>query len=292
MIPSPYAFTLALQSMIREKWINILSVLSIASGLLIISLALFSVYNIDAATRSLPEKFSMVLYLDKDINKENVDSVVSALKKQGAVHSVRYIPKEEAMKELKAVLKNSSYVLDGLEENPLPDALEVKFKRDVVGPEAVKRLADEALKIKGVKEVEYAEKFLSALHYLKVGLKTIGIILIATLSTGIVFVCYSTVKILFYRRKEEIETFKLLGATRGFIRTPFLIEGAVIGTTGGILSLVGIFVFYYLVLLRLSVAMPIFKMILFPSTLFLPLPFLGMFLGMTGAAIALGRLRY
>lgn len=292
MIPTPYAFTLALQSMIREKWINILSVLSIASGLLIISLALFSVYNIEAATRSLPEKFSMVLYLDKDINKENVDSLVSALKKQGAVHSVRYIPKEEAMRELKAVLKNSSYVLDGLEENPLPDALEVKLKKDVVGLEAVKRLADEALKIKGVKEVEYAEKFLSALHYLKVGLKTIGIILIATLSTGIVFVCYSTVKILFYRRKEEIETFKLLGATRGFIRTPFLIEGAVIGTTGGILSLVGIFVFYYLVLLRLSVAMPIFKMILFPSTLFLPLPFLGMFLGVTGAAIALGRLRY
>lgn len=292
MIPSPYAFTLALQSMIREKWINILSVLSIASGLLIISLTLFSVYNIDAATRSLPEKFSMILYLDKDIQKDQVDTVVSTLKKQGSVLSVRYIPKEEAMLELKAVLKNSSYVLEGLDENPLPDALEVKLKRDVVGQETVRKLADEALKIKGVKEVDYAEKFLSALHYLKVGLQTIGIILVATLSTGIVFVCYSTVKILFYRRKEEIETFKLLGATKGFIRTPFLIEGAVIGTTGGILSLIGIFVFYYLVLLRLSVAMPIFKMILFPSTLFLPLPFLGMFLGVTGAAIALGRLRY
>jgi len=116
--------------------------------------------------------------------------------------------------------------------------------------------------------------------------------LIAILSTGIVFVCYSTVKILFYRRKEEIETFKLLGATKGFIRTPFLIEGAVIGTAGGILGLLGIFAFYYLVILRLSVAMPIFKMILFPSDLFLPLPFIGMFLGITGAVIALGRLKY
>ncbi len=292
MIPSTYAFTLALQSMIREKWINILSVLSIASGLLIISLALFSVYNVDAATKSLPEKFSMILYLDKDIQKDKVDTVADALRRQRAVQSVRYIPKEEAMKELKSVLKNSSYVLDGLDENPLPDALEVKLKKDAVGQESVKNLADEALKIKGVKEVEYAEKFLSTLNYLKVGLKTIGIILIATLSTGIVFVCYSTVKILFYRRKEEIETFKLLGATKGFIRTPFLIEGAVIGTTGGILSLIGIFIFYYLVLLRLSVAMPIFKMILFPSNLFLPLPFLGMFLGLSGAAIALGRLKY
>src|SRR5512135_2586197 len=292
MIPSPYAFTLALQSMIREKWINILSVLSIASGLIIISLAIFSVYNVDAATKSLPEKFSLILYLDRDIQKDKVDAAVNSLRKQSAVLSVRYIPKEEAMKELKAVLKNSSYVLDGLDENPLPDALEVKLKKNAVGQETVKKLADEALKIKGVKEVDYAEKFLSALHYLKVGLKTIGIILIATLSTGIVFVCYSTVKILFYRRNEEIETFKLLGATKGFIRTPFIIEGAVIGTAGGILGLLAIFAFYYLVILRLSVTMPIFKVILFPSDLFLPLPFIGMFLGITGAVIALGRLKY
>jgi cell division transport system permease protein len=278
--------------MIREKWINILSVLSIASGLIIISLALFSVYNVDAATKSLPEKFSMILYLDRDIQKDKVDAAVNTLRKQSPVLSVRYIPKEEAMKEMKAVLKNSSYVFEGLDENPLPDALEVKLKKDTVGQETVKKLADEALKIKGVKEVDYAEKFLSTLNYLKVGLKTIGIMLIVILSTGVVFVCYSTVKILFYRRKDEIETFKLLGATRGFIRTPFLIEGAVIGTAGGALSLIGIFAFHYLVLLRLSEAIPIFKMILFPSNLFLPLPFIGMFLGMAGAAIALGRLKY
>jgi len=292
MIPSPYVFTLALHSMIREKWINLLSILTIASGLLIISLALFSVYNIEAATRSLPEKFSMLLYLDKDIQKDKIESVAGSMRRNGAVLSVRFIPKEEALRELKAVLKNSSYVFDGLDENPLPDTLEVKLKKDVLGQETVKKLAAEALKMKGVKEVDYAEKFLSSLNYLKVGLKTIGIMLIVILSTGVVFVCYSTVKILFYRRNEEIETFKLLGATKGFIRTPFLIEGAVIGTTGGILSLLGIFAFYYLVILRLSVAMPVFKMILFPSNLFLPLPFIGMFLGITGAVIALGRLKY
>ncbi len=291
-LPSAYAFTLALQSMAREKWINILTILTIASGLLIISLALFSVYNVDAATKSLPEKFSLILYLDTDIQRDKIDSAISALRRQNAVRSVKYIPKEEALKELKSVLKNSSYVFEGLDDNPLPDAIEVKLKKDALGQDAVRKLADEALKIKGVKEVDYAEKFLSTLNYLKVGLKTIGIILIAILSTGIVFVCYSTVKILFYRRNEEIETFKLLGATKGFIRTPFLIEGAVIGTAGGVLGLLGIFAFYHLVILRLGTAMPIFKMILFPSDLFLPLPFIGMFLGVTGAIIALGRLKY
>jgi len=287
-----YAFILAFQSLTREKWINLLSVLTIASGLLIISLALFTVYNVDAATKNLPERFSMILYLDNDIQKEKVDAAVATLRKNSAVLSVRYIPKEEALKELKATLKNSNYVFEGLDENPLPDAIEVKLKKDAVGQETVRKFAGEVMKIPGVKEVDYAEKFLSTLHYLRVGMKTIGLILIASLGAGIVFVCYSTVKILFYRRNEEIETFKLLGATKAFIRTPFLIEGALIGTAGGIVSLLGIFAFYYIVLLRLSVSMPIFKVILFPSDLFLVLPFVGMFLGVTGAAIAIGRLKY
>jgi cell division transport system permease protein len=112
------------------------------------------------------------------------------------------------------------------------------------------------------------------------------------LSAGIIFVCYSTVKILFYRRTEEIETYKLLGATRSFIRLPFLIEGAFLGTAGGVAGLLGILSFNYLVLMRLSLSMPLIRKILFPTDLFLLLPFIGLFLGVTGAAIALGRIRY
>jgi cell division transport system permease protein len=292
MIPNRYAFTLALQSLRREKWINLLSILTIASGLLIVSLALFTVYNIDAAFRKLPEKFSMLFYLEDNLPKDKLDAAVNTLKKDSSVSSVTYIPKDEALKELKALLKNSSYVFEGLDENPLPDTLEVKLRKDAVGPETAKRLADEALRIKGVREVDYGEKFLSTLHYVKVGLKTIGMILIIVLAAGMVFVCYSTVKILFYRRTDEIETFKLLGATKTFIRMPFILEGAVIGLSGGLISLMGVVSFNYLVLMRLSVAIPVFKMILFPTDLFLALPFTGLFLGMTGAAIALGRLKY
>ncbi len=289
---APYSFTLAFQSLFKEKWINILSILTIGSGLLINSIAFLIVFNIDAATRNLPEKFSLILYLEENLQAEKLDSAINALKKNRAVLSVKYIPKEDAMKELKGILKNSNYVFEGLGENPLPDTLEVKLRKESVGPDAVKKLAEEALKIKGIKEAEYGEKFVSALHTLRVGLNTVGIILIGILSTGIIFVCYSTVKILFYRKKEEIETFKLLGATKGFIRAPFIIEGAVIGTAGGAASLIGISAFYYIVILKLSLSMPVFKAILFPSDLFILLPFMGMFLGISGAAIALGRLKY
>jgi len=217
---------------------------------------------------------------------------IDSFKKNKAVLSVRYISKDEAMKELKSTLKNSDYILEGLGENPLSDSLEIKLKKDEVEAETAQQLAGEAMKIKGVAEVDYGEKFLSTLNIIKKGFKAVGLAFAAVLSTGIIFVCYSTVKILFYRRAEEIETFKLLGATKGFIRTPFLIEGAVIGACGGLLSLAGCFLLYYTFLLRLSITLPIFKAVLFPASLFLPLPVLGMVLGTTGAVLALGRLRY
>ncbi|MBI5640313.1 MAG: FtsX-like permease family protein [Nitrospirae bacterium] len=288
----PYSLSLALQSLFKEKWINLLSILTIASALLIISISVLTVYNIDAATKKLPERFSLILYLDDDLPKEGLEHTLQSLRKNTSITSVRYIPKEDALREMKAMLKNSHYVFEGLEENPLPDSLEVKVRKEAVGPEAIKGLAEYARKIKGVKEVDYGENYVSTLHYLKVGVKTAGMVFIGLISTGIIFVCYSTVKILFYRRNEEIETFKLLGATKGFIRTPFLIEGAVIGAAGGLAGLLGILAFYYIVLQKLSTDLPVFKAILLPLNLFLPLPVAGMILGIAGAAIALGRLKY
>jgi cell division transport system permease protein len=292
MTSFPYALKLALSSLLREKWINLLSVLTIASGLLIISIAYFALYNIDAATRRLPEKFSIILYLDDNLPKETVDHAIQTLRKKDEVSSVKYISKEEALKELKAGLKNSTYLLEGLDENPLPASLEVRLRKESVGPETASHIAEEALKIKGVKDADYGKQFVSTIRSLETGVTTAGTTLIIALSIGIIFVCYSTVKILFYRRVEEIETFKLLGATRGFIRAPFLLEGAVIGLAGGAVSLMGIYAFYSVVLLKLGAMLPFMKAILFPAGLFLSLPVVGLVLGVTGAGVALGRLKY
>jgi cell division transport system permease protein len=124
------------------------------------------------------------------------------------------------------------------------------------------------------------------------GIKTIGAILIIIMSAGTLFVCYSTVKILFYRKNREIETYKLLGASKGFIRAPFIIEGAVIGLSGGVLSLIGILILYYLVLLKVGLAFPIFKSFIFPLNMSYALPAAGLLLGITGAVFAIGRIRY
>jgi cell division transport system permease protein len=289
---TPYAFRLAAQSLLHEKWINLLSILTIASGLLIAALTALLVYNVDAVTKRLPEKFSMMIYLKDNLSGDEVETILNTLRKDTTIETVKYISKDDALKELKTVFKDVSYILEGLEENPLHDSIEIKLKGDVAAPETAKRLASEMMKINGVDEVEYGEKLLSSLYSLGLGIRAIGILFIIIMFGGVIFVCYSAVKILFYRKKEEIETYKLLGATKGFIRVPFIIEGAVIGFCGGFLSLVGILSLHYIVFLKLSLSIPLFKAIIFPTNLSFLLPLTGLLLGMAGSAIAIGRIRY
>lgn len=287
-----YSMRLASQSLWHERWINLLSVLTIAIGLFMIALTYFAVYNMNLATKKLPEKFSMMLYLNDKATEEDTKNLLALLKKSSAVEDVRYISKDKAMEELKSVLKNADYVLEGINENPLPASVEIRLREESVSIDNVKKIAADLKKISGVEDIEYGEKFLSSLHSIKTSVHTLSLLMIIIMSTGIVFVCYSTVKIMFYRRKEEIETFKLLGATKGFIRAPFIIEGGVIGLGGGIVSMLGALMFHYAFYSKLAQAMPIFKLIVFPSDIFILLPAAGLILGIIGTLTAMGRIRF
>jgi len=287
-----YSLRLAIQSIWREKWINLLSVLTIAAGLFMVTLTYFSAYNMDLATKKLPEKFSMMLYLKNEISEQDKNHIMTLLKKNNAVERVRFISKDKALQELKGVLKNADYVLEGINENPLPATVEVKIRQESVSVANVTKLATDIKKLNGIDEIEYGEQFLNSIHSIKAGAQTLGLLLISLMYTGIVFVCYSTVKIMFYRRKEEIETFKLLGATKGFIRAPFVIEGGILGICGGLVSMFGAIALYYALFYKLAVIMPIFKIIVFPSEVFTMLPLAGLILGIGGAIIALGRIRF
>jgi len=287
-----YSFRLAIQSLWRERWINLLSVLTIAAGLFMSTLTFFVVYNIDLATKKLPASFSVMLYLNDGLSEQEIGNIIAQLKKNNAVEQARYITKDKALQELKGVLKNADYILEGLGENPLSASIEIKLQTESVNIASVKKIAEEIKKIKGIAEVEYGEKFLNSLHSIKGAAKAGSLSLISIISAGVIFVCYSTIKIAFYRRKEEIETVKRLGATRGFIRAPFVIEGSVLGIFGGLASTAAAFAFYYVLFYKVTVAIPILNLLVFPFAVLPVLRVAGLLLGIGGAVIALGRIRF
>jgi cell division transport system permease protein len=287
-----YPLRSAFSSLWREKWINFLCVLTIASGLFLITMAYIFVSNLSSATRELPERFSVMVFLDDALSAEGSQEAVKRVRDLREVKAAKYISREEALRELKTAMEDSDYVLAGLEENPLPASIELKLREYAVTEGRVRRLAAEIKRIEGVEEVQYGAKLLSIIQSVSRYAGAAGLVLITVLTAGVVFVCYSTVKILFYRKQEEIETLKLLGATKGFIRSPFLIEGGVIGLASGALSSAGMLGLYFLLYARLAESFPLLKALSAPAGLVLLSPMAGLALGVAGTLIAIGRIRF
>ena len=287
----PYTLKLAIESLWREKWINLLSVLTIGTGLALMALSFVLVHNIRAATGKLPERFSMTVFLSDGLTEDKAQGALLAMKLNPAVKGVKYISKENALKELQSLMKDSDYILEGLEENPLPASVEVALKKESVTEAGVKSLSREFSRIAGVENVSYGEKFISSIQAVKAGAEGVAMSLSAVLTLGVLFVCYSTVKILFYRKKDEIETLQLLGATRGFIRAPFVLEGGIIGLLAGLAALFSLSALRYAVSAKLSVYIPILASFSYPAQVSY-LPLTGLFVGIAGAFIAIGRLRF
>lgn len=287
----PYQIKSSIKSLYKEKWINLLSIFTVASSLLIVTLVAFVLYNVKIAADRLPERFSMIAYLKDNLSQEDEQKIINAIKNRGEVERVQYVSKEDALKDLKETMKEASYILEGLDENPLSASVEIKLKKDFVKLISVKDISEEIKKIPGIEEIYYGEKFAEAIYMLKTSFQNMSIIIFGAISAGVIFVIYSTVKILFYRRKEEIEIIKLLGATKGFIRMPFLIEGGIIGFLGGVLGVIGMLLFYFAITYRLSIFIPAVKVLAFPIGILVLLPAIGIALGILGSAIALGRLK-
>ncbi|HMK57220.1 MAG TPA: permease-like cell division protein FtsX [Dissulfurispiraceae bacterium] len=286
-----YSTRTALNSLRKEKWINLLSSLTVAASLLVSAMAVLTIYNLDSYIRLLPERFTMVAYLKDAASPEDVQKLTTTLKGKEYVSGVRVISKEQALSEMKRTLKDVSNILEGLDENPLASAIEIKLKKDSVSTSSVARISDELKKMPGVDDVYYEAKIAETVYLLKTSVENLSVIILCIIGFIVLFVISSTVKILLYRRKAEIEIIKLLGATGGFIRTPFLIEGGVIGFFGGLFASAGIAAFFYVLTTSFSAFMPVLKTTVLPWQLTVLMPVVGIVMGVMGSLISVGRLR-
>lgn len=287
-----YPFKVAMEAIWREKWINLLCTLTISTGLFLISMALLFVYNVNIVVGKMPERFSVTAFLKEGLSDKQARDILKGVKQNSAVKQAIYISKDDALEELKSIMKDPDYILEGLDSNPLPASIEVKLRKGSVTGEAVKALAAKLMGIEGIEDVQYGMQLLSVIQAVKKNAGAMGSLLVAALSAGVIFVCYSTVKILFYRKKAEVETLKFLGATKGFIKAPFIIEGAILGLVGGAVSVLCMLGLDHLVYYRMVEHFPLLGTLQRPAEFLFYTPLAGMLIGMAGAYIAVGRVKY
>ncbi|MEW6715403.1 MAG: permease-like cell division protein FtsX [Nitrospirota bacterium] len=289
-----YSCQIALKNIVSEKWINFLTILSISVGLLLLTSYLTITLNIDTVIKRWGTGFGMVVYLDDGLSLETKETIKELLKQDSDILELKYVSSDEALKELREVLGNRSSILESMEANPLPSSFELKLKREALDPIYIEQKAARIKEMTGIEDVQYGEKWLSSLNTISVVMQAIALILGVAIFIAIAFITYSTIKVLFYRRKEEIETLKLLGATRSFIKMPFLIEGFLIGGVSGIISALSLFALYRFTVLKFVQFLPSIRGLLvsLPVEAYIAIPFAGALMSLTGSFFATGRIRY
>ncbi|MBF0537053.1 MAG: FtsX-like permease family protein [Nitrospirae bacterium] len=287
-----FPLRLAIQSILKEFWINLLTVLSIGALLMMLFAVGTIVYNIEIMTRRLPERLSILVFLKDHTPEGDLKVIEARFKSEPLVRSVEFISKDKAMNNLKKTFKEDDFILKGITDNPLSDSFEIRLKGNNLSVNDVKGFIDKIRALKNVDDVEHGGKLLESVYAFKQGLRVLGIFTGVIFATAVIFICYSTVRLLFYRRLDEIEIYRLLGATKAFVRAPFFIEGAVIGFIGGVLGTILLWILNNYLIGRIMVNIPVFSFISVPVGSLYFMPALGFVLGLSGVGFALGRLKY
>ena len=289
-----YSIQTVMKSFWREKWINLLTILSISIGLSLVTTFIMITFNMDSVIQRWAKNFGLVVYLNDNITNEEEKTLERRFSQDVEIAEVKYISKELALKELHATLGENALILKGLQENPLPSSFELRLKSSLLKPELVKHKAEQIETMAGVEEIQYGEKWLSSLYTISKSMKLGAIVIGGAIFIAITFITYSTIKIYFYRRKDEIETLKLLGATRGFIRLPFLLEGLFMGILGGVISSLAIYGIYSFTSLKVVEFLPSIKLFMasLPVQVYILVPLAGAAVSVIGSFIAVGKIRY
>ena len=172
------------------------------------------------------------IFLRTDAKRADADTIGRALRADPRVSKVRFVAREDALKQLAAV-EGMSEVIASLGRNPLPDAFVVTASEKTLEP-----LAADLAKLPGVAHVQADSAWASRLAALE-RLGRLGLALLAVLlGAGLVAVTFNTIRLQILTQREEIEISKLIGATDAFIRRPFYYLGLLQGGAGGVFALV------------------------------------------------------
>ncbi len=284
-----YFIAEAFRGLRANSLVNLLAVGTISMAMLIVGFFLLAFVNLHAAVDRLGDRLELSVYLKDGLTDHEKDFLRDRLKSEPGVRKVSYLSKADALAIFKKELKGQEKLLAGLGENPLPESYELVIDRAYADPDRMEALAKKLSGYAGVEDVSYAKAGASLLSGLYRLVTFGGSALAVLLGVSVVFIISNSVRLALYSRGQEIELMQWIGATRGFIQGPFLIEGMLLAMLGSALA-VGVIaaVFYALPQDMLAAVSP-------NGLDFLPLPVVtymiagGSMLGLVGAVISTGK---
>ena len=232
-----YALREAIAAFRRAPVLTGLSSAMVGLALFVVGLFALATYNLQLALAAIEERVEVVVYLRDDTRQSEIDLLLAELTDMDEVRLVTYVSKRDALERAQAELPEFGELFMDAEVNPLPQSLEVELRPGDRSAEVVERVAIAAEGHPFVEDAQYGREWVDRLFALRrIGLASTAVLggafaLVAALIIG------TALRIAIFARRDEIYVMRLVGATTGFIRRPFLLEGAIAGLGGGIFAL-------------------------------------------------------
>lgn len=229
-----------LKNLGRNGWMTFASISSVTVALLLVGFFTALMLNLNNVTNQVKDDVEVKVFIEQTASDEEIEQLGEKIKSLPRVAKVEYVPKKEGLERLIESMSQDDKevpVLASLrgEENPLPNAYEIKGER----PEDVMTIAKAIEPFEHVATVKYGDGkgTVEKLFNVTDTARNIGIAVILGLLFTAVFLISNTIKLTIVSRGTEIEIMKLVGATNGFIRWPFFVEGLLLGVLGSVIPI-------------------------------------------------------
>jgi cell division transport system permease protein len=223
----------AVTSLWRSRLVNSVSVGTIAVSLFVLGAFLTVATSLGRVVSRWTEKVQVIVYLEDGIEERVQASLENRLRDDPAVESVDRVSRELALKRFKALFRDLSSLPEDLGENPFPASLEVNLKPSHQSPAEVERLAKAFRDAPGVQEIQYDLLWIERLATAVRLVRGVGAFLGGILVLAGVFTISNVIRLTIYAREDELDIMRLVGATRSYVKGPFVVEGMIQGGLGG-----------------------------------------------------------
>ena len=243
------------QSLRRNSLMSLASIISMTAALIILGIFLVITMNIRQITKHVEGNLQIQVYMTENCTQQQKDGLKNYLNSNNLIQSVKYESKATALKNFSNQLNSSSDLTDtfNAKNNPMPESYIVRAKNaDNLGK--IKKQISQYNKKNnaGIEYIKYGKDYIKALTNFSHFINLFCIFVVIVLSVISYFLIYNTIKLTVFARRKEIGIMKYVGATDGYIRAPFILEGAFLGIIAALAATLAVRTGYFYILGYLS----------------------------------------
>jgi cell division transport system permease protein len=255
-----YFLSEALTNLWTNRLNNLFSLAIIIFSLFTFGLFVLTAENLTGMISRWTDNVRINVFLTKGTSRTAASPLETSIKNSAVIGGYQFITEEQALRRFQSYYPSMKQLTTELDSNPFPASFEITIRKEFQNQSSVAEFVKMLRSQKLVEDVEYDQEWIDRIQFIIRFVRIVGLVFGGILMFTATFTIGNVIKLMVLSRRDEIEIMKLVGATNGFIKGPFLTEGIVQGLIGGAAAVGALYLMYFGILAKVtSINAPFFS---------------------------------